>query len=207
MVDAAELKAYVDRIVGDMDKAQLAAMEKSPLGFALKIREKIESLLTEHYRETFKQWLETGRIVCEPSYSLPQSIHPAISTDMIGGSLYQAEEEMNGLERDLVVELTALPNVRWWHRNIARQGFCINSFINHYPDIMLRTESGKIIFAETKGKHLKNNDDSLEKIALGNAWRYAAGHDYRYYMVCKNSDNLPDGAVSMNQFVEIIKNL
>ena len=206
MVDAAELKAYVDRIVGDMDKAQLAAMEKSPLGYAIKIRAKIESLLTEHYRETFKQWLETGRIVCEPSYVLPQSIHPAISTDMIGGSLYQAEEEMNGLERDLIVELTALPNVRWWHRNIARQGFCINGCINHYPDIMLRTESGKIIFAETKGEHLKN-DDSREKIALGNAWRYAAGNDYRYYMVFKNGDNLPDGAVSMNQFVEIIKNL
>ena len=206
MVDAAELKAYVDRIVGDMDKTQLAAMEKSPLGYAMKIRTKIESLLTEHYRETFKQWLETGRIVCEPSYALPQSIHPAINTDMIGGSLYQAEEEMNGLERDLVVELTALPNVRWWHRNIARQGFCINGFINHYPDIMLRTESGKIIFAETKGEHLKN-DDSREKIALGNAWRYAAGNDYRYYMVFKNGDNLPDGAVSMNQFVEIIKNL
>ena len=28
MVDAAELKSYIDRIVGDMDKDQLAGMEK-----------------------------------------------------------------------------------------------------------------------------------------------------------------------------------
>lgn len=74
---------------------------------------------------------------------------------MLGGSLYQAEEDMNQLEQDLVMELTALPNVRWWHRNIARHGFCINGYINHYPDVMIMTQSGKIILAETKGEHLK----------------------------------------------------
>ena len=35
-----------------------------------------------------------------------------------------------------IAELTALQNVRWWHRNIARQGFAINGFIKHYPDIL-----------------------------------------------------------------------
>ncbi len=39
MVDAAELKAYIDRIVNDMDKAQLAAMEKAPLGYAADLRQ------------------------------------------------------------------------------------------------------------------------------------------------------------------------
>ena len=43
MVDAAELKAYINRIVDDMDKVQLAAMEKAPLGYAAKIRAKIET--------------------------------------------------------------------------------------------------------------------------------------------------------------------
>ena len=62
MVDAAELKAYINRIVDDMDKAQLAAMEKAPLGYAAKIRDKIETLLEAHYRETFDKWLETERI-------------------------------------------------------------------------------------------------------------------------------------------------
>ena len=63
MVDAAELKSYINRIVDDMDKAQIAAMEKAPLGYAKKIKEKIESLLDAHYRETFAKWLETERIV------------------------------------------------------------------------------------------------------------------------------------------------
>ena len=118
---------------------------------------------------------------------------------------------MNKLEQKLIMELTALPNVRWWHRNISRHGFAINGFIKHYPDIMLMTESGKIIFVETKGEPLKNDDsrekDSREKIALSDAWRHAAGGKYRYYMVFEGEDNLLPGAISMSQFVETVKAL
>ena len=207
MVDAAELKAYINRIVDDMDKAQLAAMEKAPLGYAAKIRAKIETLLEAHYREIFEKWLETERIVCMPSFRLPTSIHPTSQTDIYARSLYAAEDgDMNKLEQKLIVELTALPNVRWWHRNIARQGFAINGFIKHYPDILIMTQSGKLICAETKGEHLKN-DDSREKIALGQAWRTAAGKDYRYYMVFENEENLLPGAVSMSQFIDTVKAL
>ena len=207
MVDAAELKAYINRIVDDMDKAQLAAMEKAPLGYAAKIRDKIETLLEVHYRETFDKWLETERIVCMPSFRLPHAIHPTTHTDIYARSLYTAEDgDMNKLEEKLIVELTALQNVRWWHRNIARQGFAINGFIKHYPDILIMTQSGKLICAETKGEHLKN-DDSREKIALGQAWRTAAGKDFRYYMVFENEDNLLPGAVSMSQFIDTVKAL
>ena len=207
MVDAAEMKAYINRIVDDMDKAQLAAMEKAPLGYAAKIRDKIETLLEAHYRETFDKWLETERIVCKPYFRLPLAIHPTTHTDIYARSLYAAEDgDMNKLEQKLIVELTALPNVRWWHRNIARQGFAINGFIKHYPDILIMTKSGKLICAETKGEHLKN-DDSREKIALGQAWRTAAGKDFRYYMVFENEENLLPGAVSMSQFIDTIKEL
>ena len=207
MVDAAELKAYINRIVDDMDKAQLAAMEKAPLGYAAKIRAKIETLLESHYRENFERWLETERIVCKPYFRLRPSIHPATYTDIYARSLYAAEDgDMNKLEQKLIVELTALPNVRWWHRNIARQDFAINGFIKHYPDILIMTQSGKIICAETKGEHLKN-DDSREKIALGQAWRTAAGKNFRYYMVFENEENLLPGAVSMSQFIDTVKAL
>ena len=207
MVDAAELKAYINRIVDDMDKAQLAAMEKAPLGYAAKIRAKIETLLEAHYRETFEKWLETERIVCMPSFRLPTSIHPASNTDIYARSLYTAEDgDMNKLEQKLVVELTALPNVRWWHRNIVKQDFAINGFIKHYPDILIMTKSGKLICAETKGDHLKN-DDSREKIALGQAWSSHAGSQFRYYMVFMDDNDLPTGAVSMSKFLEITKAL
>ncbi len=74
--------------------------------------------------KTFERWLETERIVCKPSFRLPLAIHPTTHTDIYARSLYAAEDgDMNKLEQKLIVELTALPNVRWWHRNIARQGF------------------------------------------------------------------------------------
>ena len=204
MVDAAELRAYIDRIVDDMDKAQLTAMEKAPLGYAAKIRAKIETLLEAHYRETFEKWLETERIVCKPYFRLRPSIHPATYTDIYARSLYVAEDgDMNKLEQKLIVELTALPNVRWWHRNIARQDFAINGFIKHYPDILIMTQSGKLICAETKGEHLKN-DNSREKIALGQAWRSHAGSQFRYYMVFQEENDILKGAVSMRRFVEIV---
>lgn len=206
MIDSSELRAYINRVVDDMDKSQLAALEKAPLGHAAMIKAKIDSLLTEHYRETFFRWLETERIVCRPYFRLPQAIHPMNSTDMIGGSLYQAEEDMDQLELDLVMELTALSNVRWWHRNMSRREFCINGFINHYPDIIIMTQSGKLILVETKGAHLKN-DDSREKITIGNAWKSAAGSQYRYYMVFKNDEDSLPGSISMKRFIDTIKEL
>ena len=207
MVDAAEPGAYINRIVDDMDKAQLAAMEKAPLGYAAKIRAKIETLPEAHYRETFDKWLETEHIVCKPSFHLPALIHPASQTDIYARSLYTAEDgDMNKLEQRLIVELTALPNVRWWHRNIARQGFAINGFIKHYPDILIMAQSGKLICAEAKGEHLKN-DDSRGKIALGQAWSSHTGSQFLYYMVFMEDNDLPKGAVSMSKFLEITRAL
>lgn len=206
MVDSADLRNYINRIVGDMDVDQIAAMEKAPLGYASKIKEKIDSLLTQHYKMTFSKCLETEEIVCLPSYRLPSEIHPISSTTMFGGSLYEAEEDMNPLEQKLVMELTAMSNVRWWHRNISRHGFYINGYINHYPDIMFMTQGGKVILAETKGGHLKN-DDSEDKIALGRLWQSLAGRQFRYYMVFDDGVTPPDGALTMSQFVEIVKAL
>lgn len=120
IVDARELRTYIDLIVGDMNKDQLAAMEQAPYGYADKIKRKIEGLLKQHYKETFLQWIETERVVCRPSYKLPTYIHPTSSTNVIGRSLYQAEEEMKPFEHSFAMSLTALPNLRWWHRNISQ---------------------------------------------------------------------------------------
>ena len=207
MVEAGELMDYLDRIVDDMGSSLLDALEKSPMGFALKIKKKIEELLSEHYRITFRHWLETDRIICKPSFVLPQAIHPAISTEMYSGSLYQAEDgNLTTPEQKMVMNLTGLDNILWWHRNISQKGFCINGFLNHYPDFIVMTKSGKIIMVETKGEQLKN-DDSREKIEIGKTWQYAAGSQYRYYMVFENDNNLPKDAVSMSQFLEIVKDL
>ena len=206
MVDAEELRNYVDLIVSQMDRETLAALEKSPQGFAVRIKKYIEGLLDIHYEHQFREWIETGEIVCRPSYQFPAVIAPFRATTTFGGSLYEGEEEVNGLEYDMVMALTALPNIKWWHRNISKQGFVINGFINHYPDFIVRTKKDHTILIETKGEHL-DNEQNRKKLALSRIWQNKAGEEYRYYMVFRNKSIAPEGAYSIEEFLKIIKRL
>ena len=117
-----------------------------------------------------------------------------------------AEEQLAGMERDLVMELTAILFVRWWHRNIAKQGFRMDGVINHYSDIIVMTEKGNTVLVETRGGQLKN-DDSMQKVRMGRAWQKEAGKKYRYYMVFRDTDNKVDGMISMSDFLVILKDL
>ena len=77
---------------------------------------------------------------------------------------------MNEYEFKVVWALSALGNVKWWHRNISRLGFQINGPVHAYPDIIVMLHSGKILMVETKGDHL-DNDESKEKAKIGDQWR------------------------------------
>ena len=82
------------------------------------------------------------------------------------------------------MELSSLNNIKWWHRNMARKGFAINGAVNAYPDIMVRTDSGKLLLIETKGDQLENSE-SREKAETGAKWAEMAGRMYKYYMCLK----------------------
>lgn len=209
-VESAELRHYIDLIVGNMSNEELGMLERNPLLFASHIRNKIKGLLLEHSEKSFHLWIQTGKITCQPSYKLPTMIFPGKGTTNFPGSLYEGEDgEMNQLEEALVLGLTGLleSNVCWWHRNLSRKGFCINGFVNHYPDFIIRTASGKIVLIETKGDHLKN-DDSRDKLVLGQAWANLAGPQYRYYMVFDDNSTPLPGAYRLTEFLnDIMKNL
>lgn len=206
LIDDHELTVYIDHIVDDMDKDTLSALEKSPQGFALRIRRYIEGLLEEHYEKQFNEWLEVGRIVCRPFYSLPTVIAPMKATTTYGKSLYGGEEEANGFEYDMVLALTGLPNVKWWHRNMSRKGFVVNGFINHYPDFIVMTEKGKIVLIETKGDHL-DNEYNRKKLALSRKWQEKAGEPFRYYMVFQEKAPALDGAYAFDRFLKILEKM
>lgn len=206
MIDSCELQNYINRIVDDMDRETLSALEKSPRIFAEKIRQYIEHLLSEHYEKQFSTWYETGEIICKPSYALPLSITPMKANTTFGKSLYRGEEDANHFEYEMVMALTGLPNVKWWHRNMAKKGFWINGFVNHYPDFIVRTTNGHIVMIETKGDHL-DNAENRAKLAEARAWQNKAGPEYRYYMVFQNKQPGLSGAYPMDQFLDIMRKL
>ncbi|QNM06279.1 DEAD/DEAH box helicase [Qiania dongpingensis] len=205
-VDSLELAEYVDRIVDNMNRDQLAELEKMVFGYAEAIKKKVLGLLKEHQLKQFQLWLEQGKITCRPHYRLPETISPVHAVTTIGMSLYTGEERMNSLEHKMVMVLTSLKNVVWWHRNIAKRGLNISGFENHYPDLLVFTDKGNLIVVETKSEHLENWN-SKDKLMLGRAWEKASGSRFRYYMVFDEKHNDWDGAVTFEEFFKIIPEL
>ena len=204
---AAEISDYVRRIVAGMTEDELAAMETAIPTYAAKIQDKIKGLEEAYREDKFNRWLDAGKIVCRDSYEFPAVITPADTTDAIPNSLYEAEkDDMNNGEHELIDAVVALGNVKWWHRIIERKGFRLNGYINHYPDFIVMTKSGKFVLIEYKGDD-RDNSDSKRKLNLGRKWQAQAGQNYRYFMVFKKREFGIDGAYTLDQFVEIMKEL
>ena len=75
----------------------------------------------------------------------------------------------------------------------------LNGFVNHYPDFIIQTKSGKTVLLETKGDHL----DAEQKIRLGGLWASKAGNDYRYFMVYER--RTVDNAYKLEDFLKGIE--
>ena len=170
------------------------------------IKLKIEGLLQSYRKAKFGEWTDTNKVSMQPSFRFPdklQLLKP--SAGGIRKSLYEKEGEMNDFEYQVINAIANLDNVVFWHRNIEKRGFCINGFINHYPDFIVKLESGMIIIIETKGEQLAN-DDSAAKLELGTKWANMAGLSfYRYYMVF---DHQPiSNALTVQQLIDRIKQM
>lgn len=208
-VNDAELDVYVSRVMQNMTEDQLTDLEQSDYLYIQKIYDKVRQLLAAHAKETFEKWIEQDMISCQPLYSFPAGITAAKVNDVIPKSLYTAEEDVNGYESRVAWELSALPNIKWWHRNISRSGFAINGAVTAYPDLIVMTEKGKVLLVETKGDHLKN-DESKEKAEIGATWAAKAsqlGRIYKYFMVYETKRPEYAGAYSHERFMEIVRGL
>lgn len=200
-----DINEYVHRIVENMTEDEIAAMETAIPVYARKIQQKIEALEDTYREQQFYRWLDSGKVVCREHYEFPQVITPADTTDSIPYSLYEAEKnDMNNFESRVLDYVVGLENIQWWHRIIDRKGFRINGFINHYPDFVVKTKSGKIIMIETKGDD-RDNSDSKTKLKLGRHWASQSGGNYRYFMVFDNQRI--DDAYTVDEFIDVIKSL
>ena len=205
-IDDRELRQYVDHVINQMDSNMLSALETAPQAYANNIKNYIENLLEQYAEQQFTHLIDTGEIFCQPYWKFPETISPLSFTSSYGRSLYQAEQDVNSLEHEMLLLLTELDNIRWWHRNIAKTGFRINGYINHYPDFIVRTLSGRIILIEAKGDYL-DNDQNRKKLALSRIWQSKCGDTYRYFMVFQNNAPKLDGAYVLNEFIDILKKL
>ena len=204
-----DAEAYVKRVVSGMSADEISIMESSPAACSSKIMTKIETLELAYRWKTFKQRLDSGKIFCRPWYELPDALSLQEATSDVPYSLYEAEwGKMNAFELKVLDLLVASGRVRWWHRIIERRDFFLNGPLkyNHYPDFLVRTNSGKILLVEAKGDD-RDNSDSKDKLALGRRWQEKAGEGYRYFMVFENKDAKLDGAYTLDSFADMLKDL
>ena len=206
--DKAEIADYVKRVATQLPPAvqDQLSIELLP-AFTQCVRDKIDALAREHKRSAFQSRLNANTILCEPFYELPSVLQPPYAITYIEKSLYEGEyDDMNSDELKVVQEIAAKDNVRWWHRIKDRKGFCINGFINHYPDFMVMTDKGNLVMVEVKGPHL-DGSDSQTKAELGRVWADNAGLKYKYFMVFLKDGDAVQGALKVDAFLNTLEKL
>ena len=196
-----DIQAYVARIFEDFNEEKLEDFMNHLHEYTKIVKDKILQLEDEHKEKEFRQLLDTDKVFLKPTYEIPNKITLSVPSQSITKMLHTKEEAVNDFEKEVINDVANLENVEWWTRNIERRGFCINGFINHYPDFIIKTKKGKIVILETKGDHL----DAEKKIRLGKLWANKAGNEYRYCLVYKNRH--VDEAYTKSEFIDMMKNL
>lgn len=196
-----EIVKYITRVLEDFKDEQFSDFYNQKYTYTEKIKQKIKTLSEQFAEKKFKDLLDTDKVFIKPSFTLPESISPGDTAKDITKSLYEKEGSMNGFEERVINEIGNMTNIAFWTRNIERKGFRINGFVNHYPDFIIQTKSGKTVLLETKGDHL----DAEQKIRLGSLWASKVGNNYRYFMVYER--RTVDGAYKLEDFLNLIKEI
>ena len=200
-----EVRKYVERIVDVMSPEQIRDCLERDVAYVRKIKQKIGNLSNAHAIKQFSDMLDVDKIVVRPHFSLPEIILPSANAPALPNSLYTTEASMGSFEGRIINDIANLENLQWWHRNLSKgKGFRINGFLNHYPDFILKTKSGKTIALETKGDDRDNTDSDL-KLKLGKLWESKAGAAFKYMMVFDNNpiegaERLADALKKLGQY-------
>lgn len=180
-----DLVKYVNRVLDSLTTEQITELVNNDFIYFQKIKNKINELSANYSKRKFFSLLDSNEIFTKQNFSFSDYITLTNNKSTpIGKSLYQAEDTMNGFEMDMIMEISSLDNVVFWHRNLNRgKGFYINGSVsNHYPDFIIYTNKGNLVIIETKGDD-RNNEDSREKNRLGKLWANKAGDNFKYFMV------------------------
>lgn len=198
------IKSYIQAVLKRRNNDELISMAAN-LGSTIKaFKDKIDAIANRYREAKFDSQLTVGQIFINSTYRFPESLVLAKTCPPLFKSLYRQEDFMNNFEYRVIQKVADLDNVLFWHRNLEKKGFCINGFINHYPDFIIVTKKGNIIILETKGDD-RQNFDSAAKLRLGKTWANMSGPKYKYFMVF---DSKPlSGALTLNDFINLLSHL
>ncbi len=168
----------------DKRKFELAALVRSQYPLAKVLAGKIRAYYQQAHEKGYQATLFSSAAAVETSYHFPviftldnycansyykqapykfrKHFHPLI------GELESAGEEF-----ECAKILDSIPQVKHWIRNIPKSKYSFGlptSTDMFYPDFVAELSDGRIFVVEYKGKQYISNDDSKEKLNLGQLW-------------------------------------
>ena len=205
-ISDADLHKYITSVLEDKDLSELRNLGKNSTETTQAFKNKIRQLKIAFSQKQFEEKIQSKQIELQYTKKLPSEIiltkdkAPALDKKM-----YLEEEGFNNFERDVIEQVISLDCVRCWHRNQEKgKGFCINGFVNAYPDFIIVLNNGITVLLETKGSYL-DGSDSQNKIKCGEEWSKMAGRRFAYFMVFEGKPI--KGAFSVSQFIKYLKQL
>lgn len=204
-----ELKKYISDILSPKSDEELITLQENFPNTLKCFSTKLETVCTEYAKKRFIQLKDSNRIFAKNTYSFPTMNNVQNPLRGLDGNLFIEEEDnLNTLERKVIMAISTLDNVIFWHRNPVRGvGFGIRGFIpnGHYPDFIIYLESGVTVMIESKGE-VYTNYDSANKLDLGNYWSALSDSSkFKYFMVYE-TNGIP-GAKTLNELLDILKQL
>ncbi len=157
------------------------------------------------------------RFIVLSNHAIDFSVEPKVNdsvkmlnknNDLLGLSLFENtfERDYNEMEKEIVYFLDKQEDLFCWYRNISRNGYDIQGWQRHkiYPDFIFAknnnqaNDNHKVYVVESKGLHLKGNQDTQYKqqifeicnenayqkqIKLSNLIRHFKIHDTKYEII------------------------
>ena len=204
-----EIKIYIDRIVDGMGADRLADMEENFLAYSEKVAARIKTLLESWYEKRFTDLLTAQDIFVDFTFAYAEKAIVPGNRSEWKKMLYTGEGKMNSFEQSLIEEVCGMDNILWWHRNgdnpYDKNAWCINGFLNHYPDFIVMTKKGHLVAVETKGEQL-GNEDNFAKARLGYLLDTHDNNDkFSYFMVFEKEKPDRPGCKSRQEFLNLLE--
>lgn len=151
------------------------------------MKQSLKRVVNEHSEKVFKDKLKSGEIsfqLIANNNNLNFEILNELKTyvkqderklckkngDKVENSLFEVtfEKDLNNLEKDFALYLANSDAVSWWHRMVAKQDYSLQGWQKNkiYPDFIACMNKNNIFVMETKGLHLKGNEDTEYKTRL-----------------------------------------